>query len=806
MAERLEPLTSIETTAKGDTPVMLIRPEQPRLRKVSDLLRLFAALVGMAVVVLPGVYGLGTASGISDDITNAVTTIPGLIVNIVRQLASLVVLALPLYLLGDLAWRRRWRGLLIASATGVIAVIVTNVVIANASQWFSLSLYRYLTDTPGLRQPAPAAMPVFAAVVGIATVEGMATRSRVSATLWASLIALGALRLIDYTATLPALVLSVLFGYALGLALRYVVGSDNPRVEASRIVDIVRRSGLDIVEVHQLDDNDEGRSFRFRLRSGDMAIAQVFDPDRRAAQAVSQVVRTLRLRNWVARRAQWSVRATLQASAAPVLMANVKDARTPKLLAAVEVERHTAVYVEELPRGLTTLESMEAGAITDEMLDSLWGQLGVLQRASVSHEGLHPRSLAVDSSRQGWLLELYRGELASSPLRLRLDRTELFLSMALCVGAKRAMAAAQRELSSDEVANMLAFIQPVALNVPLRAALKDQPDLIEEIRDSISDDETDTRAEPRFERIRPQTLVAVFAGTLAVYALAGQLGSVDFSSLVTGVNWEWAAVALAGSALSYAGATVSASSFSPVKIPLINWVLTQLAASFVVLVAPPAVGSAGMNARLMQKAGVKSALAVASVGIATAVSVVTSVSTLIVMALVSQANPAFELSAPSGRVVFVVLGVIALIAVMLAIPYTRNAIVSRVEPIWKSTIPRLLDVARDPARLARGATGNLMTTFGYALAIYGSVQAYGGSLNFTAGVLIVLGSGLVGTVAPTPGGLGAVEAALVAGLRAAGTSSTIALSAALMYRTVTFWLPTIPGWVSFRILQHRDAI
>jgi uncharacterized membrane protein YbhN (UPF0104 family) len=32
------------------------------------------------------------------------------------------------------------------------------------------------------------------------------------------------------------------------------------------------------------------------------------------------------------------------------------------------------------------------------------------------------------------------------------------------------------------------------------------------------------------------------------------------------------------------------------------------------------------------------------------------------------------------------------------------------------------------------------------------------------------------------------------------------LPAALLYRLVTFWLPTIPGWGAFQWLQRRDAI
>ena len=51
-----------------------------------------------------------------------------------------------------------------------------------------------------------------------------------------------------------------------------------------------------------------------------------------------------------------------------------------------------------------------------------------------------------------------------------------------------------------------------------------------------------------------------------------------------------------------------------------------------------------------------------------------------------------------------------------------------------------------------------------------------------------------------------MEAALIAGLSAVGVPASAALPAALLYRTVTFWLPTMPGWLAFQWLQRRNAI
>ena len=65
---------------------------------------------------------------------------------------------------------------------------------------------------------------------------------------------------------------------------------------------------------------------------------------------------------------------------------------------------------------------------------------------------------------------------------------------------------------------------------------------------------------------------------------------------------------------------------------------------------------------------------------------------------------------------------------------------------------------------------------------------------------------LVASAAPVPGGLGALEAALIAGLSALGMPVGAAASAVLIYRLLTYWL-TIPiGWLSLKIAEDRGYV
>ena len=71
---------------------------------------------------------------------------------------------------------------------------------------------------------------------------------------------------------------------------------------------------------------------------------------------------------------------------------------------------------------------------------------------------------------------------------------------------------------------------------------------------------------------------------------------------------------------------------------------------------------------------------------------------------------------------------------------------------------------------------------------------------------VYLIASFIAAASPTPGGLGAIEAATIAGLTGIGIPSGPAVSAVLIYRLATYWLPVLPGWYSWRLLQRMDYL
>ena len=161
---------------------------------------------------------------------------------------------------------------------------------------------------------------------------------------------------------------------------------------------------------------------------------------------------------------------------------------------------------------------------------------------------------------------------------------------------------------------------------------------------------------------------------------------------------------------------------------------------------------------------------------------------------------------PPTWVYFVVGSLVVIVLIVLAIPAGRRLLRARLAPVLSQVVPRLLAVMQQPRKLAEGIGGALLLTGANIFCLDACIRALGGSLPLASTAVVYLTGAALGSAVPTPGGLGAVEAALSAGLTAAGLPGAISLSAVLLFRTITFWLPVPVGWGAFNYLERHDYI
>ena len=110
------------------------------------------------------------------------------------------------------------------------------------------------------------------------------------------------------------------------------------------------------------------------------------------------------------------------------------------------------------------------------------------------------------------------------------------------------------------------------------------------------------------------------------------------------------------------------------------------------------------------------------------------------------------------------------VVVVAAVPRARRWWTRSAVPSLRRSWTSCVEVIRSPRLLGMVAGGSAIVTISNLIAFFVSLRAFGVDVSFTTvGVVYLAGSALA-SAAPTPGGLGATEAALVAGLAVVGVS------------------------------------
>ena len=122
-------------------------------------------------------------------------------------------------------------------------------------------------------------------------------------------------------------------------------------------------------------------------------------------------------------------------------------------------------------------------------------------------------------------------------------------------------------------------------------------------------------------------------------------------------------------------------------------------------------------------------------------------------------------------------------------------------------IQQLESVRLGRGRFALVAGWALLNRVFDALTLFLCVWAVTGSAPAVAAVLLAYTTAkLAGSAQVTPGGLGTVEAAIIATLVAAGMTAVDATASAVVYRLVSFALVTAVGWVVYVLLYARRGL
>ncbi|KUL23886.1 lysylphosphatidylglycerol synthase domain-containing protein [Streptomyces regalis] len=863
---------------EGDEPLLPARVHRP-----SDLMRLLVGVLGIALLLAIAAFAHGTTSGLEQDINKGTGQAPDVFSKMAGLVSSIAILLVPVAFAIERLIKRD--GLRIAD--GVLAAVLAHGVTLATDLWVARAAPESIRDA--LTQPSPGDVgtltdPVhgyLAPVIAYMTAVGMSRRPRWRAVLWAVLVLYAFSMLVTGYTTPFSILLTLLIGWAVAYGTLYAVGSPNVRPTGRTLMAGLRHVGFRPVSAAreevpdtQETTTDRGRRYFVTLEDGPPLDVTVVDREQQAQGFFYRAWRNLTLRGFATRSSLQSLRQALEQEALLAYAAIAAGANAPKLIATSELGPDAVMLVYEHTGG-HTLDSLSDEEITDELLRGTWLQVKALQSRRIAHRRLVGDAILVDRSGKVIIIDLRIGEIAANNLLLRMDISQLLVTLGLRVGAERAVASAVGVLGPDAVADCLPMLQPIALSRSTRATLRrlareraqrereavleasrlakharseeaagdtgaalnkpDKPDkktvraqaraekrAIDEALDEAREEDLLTQirhevllirpqapVEPaRLERVRPRTLISFIAGAIAAYFLLTQLTHIEFGPLIANAQWGWVAAAVLFSACSYFAAAMALLGFVPERVPFRRTVAAQVAGSFVKIVAPAAVGGVALNTRFLQRAGVRPGLAVASVGASQLFGLGCHILMLLAFGYLTGTEKTPSLS-PSRTVIAGLLTVAVLVLVVTSVPFLRKFVVTRVRSLFAGVVPRMLDVLQRPQKLVTGIGGMLLLTACFVMCLDASIRAFGSegtSLSLASVAVVFLAGNALGSAAPTPGGVGAVDVTLTVGLIAVGLPSEVAAPSVLLFRMLTLWLPVLPGWLAFNHLTRKGAL
>jgi glycosyltransferase 2 family protein len=774
-------------------------------RSVADL----RAALGWSVVLAAGLVlatvGADTMQGIALDLHRGVDRLPrrafevALVVVQVVYLLLLTVTPLVLLVLRRFALVGRGALALVLGALG--SGLVRQALAVPTASGETLPT----ADLTAVSWPPTASL---AACTALAAATTPTLRRSWRRSVWGFLVVLVVLRMVTSSSAPLDAVLAVGIGGLVGTGILLALGRT-----VGRLTPAGARRLLDGAGLHLEEDpvaGDEAWTLRGRTQDGPVAVRVLGEHDGSAAR-LEGAYRRLRWRDVGEGSLAVPPMQAVTTEAMTSLLASSHGVRSPAVRAVTRAPRGEAVLALDVAPG-TRLSDRAPAELTDDVLVASWTQVQLLHSARVAHRQLDLTGLSLDDAGAVWFADLDHAQPAATDAVLAWDVAALLAATAPVVGPVRAVAAAQGVLGRDALVAALPRLVPASLSGRTRSALKEAggiAGLVAEVRRVTGAGEPDFEAVARF---KPRTLVIAGFLAVAVYFLAPQLAGIPRSVAAIGdADPGWVGAVLLASAATYLGAALGLAGGTPGRVPVGEATSVALASSFVATFSPPGIGQVGLNIRYLQKRGYATAVAVSASAAKEAAVLLVHLVLLATVAILAGSTDALSSELDRLPPVGIVLGVVGAVlvsgSVALALPRVRTLLRSRVVPAVRASVDALRVVVSSPAKLVTLLLGVALLPMGFAACLYFSVRAVGvADESLLAVALVSLTAGAVATAAPTPGGIGVVEAVLLAALTGIGVPPGPGLAAVLLYRLATFWLPILPGLAAFRVLTKHAVL
>ncbi|MFN8068756.1 MAG: lysylphosphatidylglycerol synthase transmembrane domain-containing protein [Mycolicibacterium insubricum] len=798
----------------------------PWNRRTNALIRLALSAAFLALIIISSMVTRNDWEALEKSISGIVGVLTPTQSNLVYLAYGVAILALPFVILISLIAGRQWKLLAAYAAAGLLAVLSLSVSGKGfaAPQWhFDMDDRLHTVLSQFLDDPRWIAL-----LAAVLTVSGPWLPARLRRWWWTLLLAFVPIHLV-VSAIVPARsLLGLAVGWFIGSLVVLVVGTPALEVPLDSAVRALARRGQLVTALTVIRPAGPGAlvlqatGVQGSLTGAPVsaadpapdtspstpcqpvpgaALLELYGPNQRSGGLLRQFWRKMRLRTNESAPLHASMRRAVEHRALMSVAIGALGLANTTTIALAALERGWTLYARTPARGTAITRNVPPARV--------WQALADLHAGQISHGDLRMSELSVLDDGKVQFGGFGKAEFGATDIALQSDIAQLLVTSTALYGAEPAVSAAIEVYGRDTVLDASRRLTKGAMPVRIKTAVPNAGDLITAARDEVKKQTgaaaIQTENIARFTRSQIIQLVLLVALVYVAYPFLSTLPTF-FTELRT-ANWWWALLGLGVSALTYLGAALSLWACADGLVSYRNLTIMQVANTFAATTTPAGVGGLALSTRFLQKGGLGAVRATTTVALQQTVQVITHLALLVMFSIAAGTTADLSHFVPSATVLYLIGGAaLGAFGTFLFVPKLRRWLGTALRPKLKEVLADLVDLAKEPKRLGLIVLGCAATTLGAALALWASVEAFGGDVSFVTVTVVTMVGGTLASAAPTPGGVGAVEAALIGGLAAFGVPMAVAVPAVLLYRILTCWLPVFVGWPVMRWLTRNDMI
>ncbi|WP_405178842.1 flippase-like domain-containing protein [Nocardia sp. NBC_01377] len=775
---------------------------QPLIRRTTDIVRVVIAALWLAVVIAASVITRPEWLALERSVSDIVGFLTPDQSNLVYLVYGVLILILPFAILIELVIGRQWKLLAGYAAAGLTAGLLLSITGTglSAPKWhlqvpdrLDTFLSQFLDD--------PRWIAMLAAVLTVSS-PWLPTKPR--RWLWFLLLAFAPMHLVVSTVVPARAMLGLSVGWLVGALIVWVVGTPALEVPLDAAVRVLARRGHTVNGFTVVRPAGPGPLTLAAAVTGPERelMIELYGKNQRSWSALRMLWRWLTFRSSETAALHGSMHRAVEHRALMTIAADDLGLSSQTAVGVAALDRGWMLYAHTTPRGTTIAE------LPESVLPGVWTSLDLLHKGQISHGDLRPAEVRIDDG-----ATLFSGfgsaEFGASDTQMQSDIAQLLVSTTAIYGKEPAVRAAIEALGEQTILLASRRLTKNAMPSGIRKSVSGGGSVVakarEEVRKQTGQDKIEADQITRFSRNQIIQLVLLIGLVYVAYPFISAVPTF-FTQLKT-ANWWWALLGLGVSALTYIGAAAALWACASGLVKFTNLVIMQIANTFAATTTPARVGGLALSVRFLQKGGLGAVRATAAVALQQAVQIITHLSLLVLFSVVAGTSANLSHFVPDVMVIYLAAGVaVGIIGTFMFVPKLRHWLNNSVRPQLQEVLGELGHLARDPQRFFIIVLGCAAITLGQAGALWASIEAFGGGTNFVTVTIVTMIGGTLASAAPTPGGVGAVEAALIGGLAAFGVPATIAVPSVLLYRVLTCWLPVFCGWFTMRWMTSKNMI